>query len=531
MLAMNIAGRSFAGLARPLDFDQVAPVPFLWLVKVVVSVAGTGESAWRLVSLLAGIVALALVWRLASVVLGPRGGLVALALAAVSPALLYYSDELKPYTLDAAVTAAVSLLVLRLERDPTNVRVWIALLVAGIVALAASIPAVFVLAAAVLGLALLQPFRGTPQARRWALACAVVWAAAAVTLYVVFYAPVAARDSMREFWTGSYLGRQPFPRLVALVLAPFLATFAGGTSMDGTRTLGGAAAALAGAALAVCWDLGVARAGRRATLLAALLAGPLLVMALASMAGAFPLAPRLMVFAAPLLVIVLAGGIEAIAEGLGRFRLPVLAVLTLAAVAAALAPDIGWGLTANRWAESRRVVDTWRREVRPGDATYVLATGTPVWAYYTTDWARPDTTRLRWIRDVAGPGRPGFANVSGAGRVRAGEAKALERSSPRGTELLGLGTGRQWRNATGFSQALPDTGWAQEEADRIQSAPGDVAWICVLQAVDQSDALLRWELKARGARLEEAHRLLRAALYRYRFPAGGSGVSESRPSS
>src|SRR5438067_1920310 len=56
MLALNLQRRSFAGLLRPLDFDQAAPIGYLWLVKIVMTCFGDGERALRTVSFIAGLV-------------------------------------------------------------------------------------------------------------------------------------------------------------------------------------------------------------------------------------------------------------------------------------------------------------------------------------------------------------------------------------------------------------------------------------------------------------------------------------------
>src|SRR5262245_56132253 len=52
-LALNVTRRSFAGLVKPLDFDQGAPIGFLWIEKLATLAFGPGERALRLVPLLA----------------------------------------------------------------------------------------------------------------------------------------------------------------------------------------------------------------------------------------------------------------------------------------------------------------------------------------------------------------------------------------------------------------------------------------------------------------------------------------------
>ncbi len=59
-LANNIRERTFAGLTRPLDWGQGAPIGFLWLEKSVCNLLGTSEYSLRLVPLIAGLLCLPL---------------------------------------------------------------------------------------------------------------------------------------------------------------------------------------------------------------------------------------------------------------------------------------------------------------------------------------------------------------------------------------------------------------------------------------------------------------------------------------
>src|SRR5205823_3603666 len=112
-LALNVLTHSFRGLAGHLDFEQVAPVPFLWSIRLSHLALGTSEQALRLVPLLAGTLLLLFVWRVAAPILGEAWALLALALAAMNPVLIYYSNELKPYSTDALVCLVVTWLALR----------------------------------------------------------------------------------------------------------------------------------------------------------------------------------------------------------------------------------------------------------------------------------------------------------------------------------------------------------------------------------------------------------------------------------
>src|SRR5512144_903664 len=87
MLALNIVTRPLADLLRPLDYAQGAPLGFLLLEKLSVTLFGPNEPALRLVPLLAALGALPLFHHLACRCLPRREALIALALFAVSPAL------------------------------------------------------------------------------------------------------------------------------------------------------------------------------------------------------------------------------------------------------------------------------------------------------------------------------------------------------------------------------------------------------------------------------------------------------------
>lgn len=100
MLVLNLLRRSFGGLMQPLDYQQGAPLGFLFLQKGLILLLGEGELVLRLVPLLAGCLALLLFARLAFQLLPIAGALTALALFAVSPTLVYYSSEAKQYALD-----------------------------------------------------------------------------------------------------------------------------------------------------------------------------------------------------------------------------------------------------------------------------------------------------------------------------------------------------------------------------------------------------------------------------------------------
>jgi hypothetical protein len=101
MLGISLAQRDLAGLLDPLEYGQGAPMLFVLGSKLLTMVAGFHGMTLRLIPLITGCLFLPLFWRVATRLLPPRGALVALFLVATSRALVYYSNEFKPYAIDA----------------------------------------------------------------------------------------------------------------------------------------------------------------------------------------------------------------------------------------------------------------------------------------------------------------------------------------------------------------------------------------------------------------------------------------------
>ena len=145
-LSLNILHRSFAGLCRSLDYHQGAPIGFLLLEKSAVRWLGGSEYALRLLPLLAGIASVLLFYWLAKKVLPANAVPIAVGLFAISPALIYYSAEVKQYSGDAAI--AILLYCLTIEGSKSEWKAGRTALVAlvGAIAIWMSHSSVFVLA-------------------------------------------------------------------------------------------------------------------------------------------------------------------------------------------------------------------------------------------------------------------------------------------------------------------------------------------------------------------------------------------------
>ncbi len=107
-LALNLIHRNFAELLQPLDHNQVAPVLFLWIERLFVELFGPGELALRLFPLICSILAMPLMYLLAKKLSGDiNTAITALFILSLSPLMIYFSAEVKQYSIDVLCTLSL----------------------------------------------------------------------------------------------------------------------------------------------------------------------------------------------------------------------------------------------------------------------------------------------------------------------------------------------------------------------------------------------------------------------------------------
>jgi hypothetical protein len=518
-VALNVATRSWGGLLRPLDYDQSAPPLFLWLEKLAIGVAGPNELALRAPALLAGILSVPLLFWLARRVLDERGAAIAAAVGAFSPLLIQHSNEAKPYALDLLTALVLLLLGLRWSDRPASPkRAWI-MGMAGVVSIALSIPAVFVLTG--IGLALWSSPESArpPRGRLAAVVCA--WVAIFAVIYVGIYRPAALNPYMQQYWESSMLtfGHPQWPgHAWQLVRDVVWQTLAGGpTAPSPAERLPvqlGAAFAL------VCCAAGfvvLAKRGERRLVLTLL--SPVALAVIGAMLGLYPIAARLMLFVVPSLIIPL---VVALSNVPGR--LPGSGTRAFGGLlgVVVLLPPLGHVIPAASqptfYEHVRPVIEDFNRHAPAGEPIYVYAATLPMWAFYTTDWSAPDTSRLARIARLASSGGPSFEN--GPSRPSASAAANDSLMLPfRGSyELFGTYSGVQWRSGLGLMQyGVDPEQWAVAEASRLRAVARPTIWIIVSRTYGLHLLLYR-ELERLGGQADYVHRGNGVGLRRYRFP-------------
>lgn len=133
-------------LKNGLKWDQSAPWGYAFLVKIVMKLLGNAEMTLRLTSIIAFLLMLFMVYKLAKEVFDFKYPLICVAFIPCNQILIQYTNEFKPYMLDCLCTSLVIYLFFLREKR-MNVKVWI---LTNIVLILTSNPACFVLAAILL---------------------------------------------------------------------------------------------------------------------------------------------------------------------------------------------------------------------------------------------------------------------------------------------------------------------------------------------------------------------------------------------
>jgi 4-amino-4-deoxy-L-arabinose transferase-like glycosyltransferase len=384
LVSMNVVQRGFGGLTHPLDYQQAAPVGWLWAQRATVTILGVNEYSLRLLPLVAGLVSLLLVGYLAERLIGRWAAAAATWLVALSPSAVRYSTEVKQYSSDMAVALILLLLAAALSRGPRPARTFLlAWALVGAVAIWMSHPAVLVLGAETAALGVTYLFRGAWRDALRLVVASTAWLAALLGDWLVSLRHVRANPFLTAQWTAGLaphgVGLGGFARWTGRVLVNAAADPGHWTP----GLVGAVAVAAGGVAIA---------AGLRRPTAALLIVGPVGAGFAAAALGLYPLKGRLALYVVPLGALCLSGFVEVAARTAGRSPvawLNPLAMLGALCGAAALALAVGPALAVGRVArqpltiaEIRPVMERVRRQLRNGDSVVVLALATQPARFY-----------------------------------------------------------------------------------------------------------------------------------------------------
>lgn len=505
MVALNIGRHSFAGLLGKLQYDQAAPILFLWGIKLVSMVGGMGEYALRFLPFIGSLLITWLVWRMGKAIAGEGAGLIAAALIAISGGLIYYSAELKPYGLDAVVSTLLVLLTLRVRDSPDRAARWWKLGAGGIIGFLSSTPSPLVLAACVAALAADSRIRKDPAARKAMVVVCLAWAAGGLAIYRAIYLPEAHNAYLRRYWEGTFLDFHA-PDISTRLFHTSFATFRFLPILGHFRMVWCVVALAAG--------IGVV-AFRRGISSALLVGVPFAAVLTAALLSLYPVDGRLFVFLMPFVYVGVA------AAGAELVRLTRLPESYVGIVGLALTLVLGTSgvlrYLRHPKNEAGRIAAQRVLKLAGSEPLYILPDGVPEWVYYATDWSRPDTTRLDHFAALAQSTGPSSQN-SLIPAVTPPPPYPLEYQARERLELVGRRSGVAFREPSTYLQNFPDSAWARLEVDRIKAVARPFAWVFGGHWNTKEVPYLRAEFLRRGVVITESMQEHRGVSLRLRFP-------------
>jgi hypothetical protein len=501
-LSLNIASRSYAGLTKPLDLAQVAPIPYLWVERLFCDLFGVNELALRAPALLAGIALPWVVWRVAREVLDDVPALIATALVAVAPTLIYYSNEVKPYGIDALATAVLTWLVLRVIEQPTHHARWFALMVGGSLGVALSFPTVLVFPAAMLALLLSGEVRRSLRFQWLMAGTGVFWA----ITFAISYGSVqtaASSSYLRHFWDGLFFKLGDSGRLWTGLSEALQQILVGSPDIPQRK-------AQVVVLLCLCLIGSVSLIRRQRAWAAMLFALPLVTVFAAAVLHRYPFVARTVLFTSPMLLVLIAAAVSAIAPA----RTSVGLALSVLLLVPGVFTDALRFAQPKRREDSRPVYQQLEEKRAIGEPIYIYVRAIPAWAIYSTDWTAPDRDRLAFISTAATDGGPSFENAPPRGHLIEREGDELIWKGNRGPELLGLATGVSLRPNTPPVRKTPDEGWAQNEVRRLNATGSQTAWLFFSHVADDAERQLLETLTGSGGAVLQVIRTDDVVAYR-----------------
>jgi hypothetical protein len=337
-VAANLLERNFAGLSKPLEYQQVCPVLFLWAEKAVSETLGFGAWSLRLLPTVAAIASLFLFRHLAGRLLKGVAPAIAVAILAIGYTPIRHGGEIKPYATDFLMALGLINLAVEWLRARQRTGFLWALILVGPLGVAFSNPSIFV--ATSVGLVLAIPVL---RSRSFGvIAPFIMFGLLTVGTFVVLLWRVNGPQSssvmpwMRVYWASAFPPHSFLPLLAWLVrthTSHMFAYPAGGDAGASSLSTGLVAAAI----------VAFLRRGSKTVL--ALLLAPFVLGLIAAFLGRYPYggSARTMQYVAPAIILMAGLGAAVLLARLPRpewrERAPRLVLVALFAVGIGM---MGW---------------------------------------------------------------------------------------------------------------------------------------------------------------------------------------------
>lgn len=393
MLALNIVNRNFAGLLQPLDYNQGAPVGFLFIEKIFNLLFGRNEYALRLFPLIVGLLSLWAFYLLIKRFTRGTSLILAFMLFALNPRLIHYSSEAKQYIADVFITIGLLLLATQYFEKPSRKRLGM-LALAGFLALWSSHPALFILAGIGTTLFISNLQKRDTATLRLVTGMGIFWLANIGLLYTLTLGDLQRNSYMIAYWQDAFAPMPPWSNRewywssytanvnshLNIAFAPlllFLSMLAGWAVLFKQQR---------DSAVLVAWTVFF-------TLLASSLA-------------LYPSLERMVLFLAPVGILLIGASLEYMRQML-RGRPVISAVVTVLAgiylLQGALPLAIEQFVSPKYFEHIRPAMEILQASWRDGDAMYISNGGIPAFEYYAPMYGLEDADYVTGGGDYENP--------------------------------------------------------------------------------------------------------------------------------
>jgi uncharacterized membrane protein len=380
MLALNIVKRGFADLFKPLEYDQGAPIGFLLVEKIFNLFLGRNEYALRLFPLILGLLSLWLFYLLLKRFTRETSLILALALFAFNPYLIYYSSEVKQYISDVFVAISLLLIATHYFERPSRKGLGI-LTLAGLFALWLSHPSLFILAGIGATLFLLHLRKRDFASLRLVTGMGVAWLANTGLLYALTLANLRNNSFMKEYWREAFAPMPPWSNI--------------GWYWEAFRGNADSLLAVTFAPLLLLFVMlaGLASLYKQKRHSAAVIAWMLAFTVLASSLGLYPSSERMVLFLAPVMILLIGVALGYVIQTL-RGRPVISTTVTLFAgiylFYGALPLTVEHFISPKYFEHIRPTMEYLRGAWKEGDKLYVSSGGAPAFEYYAPMYGLED---------------------------------------------------------------------------------------------------------------------------------------------
>lgn len=370
-LAVNVAQRSFAGLSQTLDYDQAAPLAFLWTAKTLISFYPQSEAALRLISIAASAFGLCLFAYLAWKFIQGYAAIAATTLYAMNYLAIFQSTQFKQYSVELLSSSLLIWAATRLSGKSATVRQCLAPLLVGLLLPWFAFTSIFALGAVAAALLLEQ--------RPWSFGMwktplgltLLLWALAFPLAFQFSYSPGMANPALHAMWTKDYLPWTSAQDMGSWLMAKLGEL--GSLSLHSRFWIAGSLLLL----------IGCGRALRSPSLLPRLSCLAVAACLAAAVLQRYPFSGRFLLFLLPFTCILLVEGYRGISGTLskgGQVLLRVAASATLAwtIVSSSKQFTVSKGFVD----EPRLALEFLRQNLKADDALHATRLATPCVMYY-----------------------------------------------------------------------------------------------------------------------------------------------------